>query len=82
VATARWVAKTLQSPTTSPPLAGPAWPWTLTLRPILLFAGGVAVVLGARFLGRRRRGGFRGGDQTAPAANQPIPPPTSNRPSS
>jgi hypothetical protein len=39
VATARWVAKTLQYPT-DPQLAGPAWPWTLTLRPILLFAGG------------------------------------------
>jgi putative intracellular protease/amidase len=26
VATARWVAKTLQYPTTNPPLAGPAWP--------------------------------------------------------
>jgi putative intracellular protease/amidase len=67
VATARWVAKTLQYPT-DPRLAGPAWPWTLTLRPILLFAGGVAAVLGIRFLWRRRRGGFRGGDQTAPPA--------------
>ena len=81
VATARWVAKTLQYPTTNPRLAGPAWPWTLTLRPILLFAGGVAAVLGVRFLGRRRRGALRGGDQTAPPANQPIPHPTSNRPS-
>jgi transcriptional regulator GlxA family with amidase domain len=80
VATAGWVAKTLQYPT-DPPLSGPAWPWTLTLRPILLFAGGVAAVLGVRFLGRRR-GGFRGGDQTAPPANQPIPHPTSTRPSS
>jgi putative intracellular protease/amidase len=79
VATARWVAKTLQYPTTSPPPAGPAWPWTLTLRPILLAAATIAVVLGIQFLGRRRRGGFRGGDLTAPPANQPIPPPTSNR---
>ena len=82
VATARWVAKTLQYPATDPRLAGPAWPWTLTLRPILLFAGGVAAVLGVRFLGRRRRGGFRGGDQAASPANQRIPHPTSNRPSS
>ena len=80
VATARWVAKTLQYPT-DPQLAGPAWPWTLTLRPILLFAGGVAAVLGIRFLGRRRRGAFRGGDPTAPPASQRIPHPTSNRPS-
>ena len=81
VATARWVAKTLQYPAPNPPLAGPAWPWTLTLRPILLFAGGVAAVLGIRFLGRRRRGAFRGGDQAAPPASQRIPHPTSNRPS-
>jgi putative intracellular protease/amidase len=81
VASARWVAKTLQYPTTAPPLTGPAWPWALTLRPILLFAGGVAAVLGVRFLVRRRRGAFRGGDRAAPPANQPIPHPTSNRPS-
>jgi putative intracellular protease/amidase len=81
VATARWVAKTLQYPTTNPPLSGPAWPWTLTLRPILIAAATIAAVLGVRFLGRRRRGAFRGGDQTAPPANQRIPHPTSNRPS-
>jgi putative intracellular protease/amidase len=54
VATARWVAKTLQYPTSNPPLAGPAWPWTLTLRPILLAAATIAAVLGIRFLSRRR----------------------------
>jgi transcriptional regulator GlxA family with amidase domain len=68
VATARWVAKTLQYPTTTPRLAGPAWPWTLTLRPILLAAATIAAVLGVRFLGRRRRGAFRGGDRAAPPA--------------
>jgi transcriptional regulator GlxA family with amidase domain len=68
VATARWVAKTLQYPTTDPPMAGPAWPWTLTLRPILLAAATIAAVLGVRFLGRRRRGAFRGGDRAAPPA--------------
>jgi putative intracellular protease/amidase len=81
VATARWVAKTLQYPT-RPQLAGGAWPWTLTLRPVLLFAAGVAAVLGLRFLGRRRRGAVRGGAPTVPPANQPTPQPTSNRPSS
>jgi transcriptional regulator GlxA family with amidase domain len=80
VATARWVAKTLQYPT-RPPLAGPAWPWTLTLRPILLAAAAIAAYLGVRLLVRRRRGAFRGGDRAAPPANQPIPHPTSNRPS-
>jgi putative intracellular protease/amidase len=68
VATARWVAKTLQYPTTNPPVAGPAWPWTLTLRPILLAAAAVAAVLSIRFLGRRRRGAFRRGDRAAPPA--------------
>lgn len=74
VATAGWVAKTLESPT-RPQLAGPAWPWTLTLRPILLFAGGVAAVLGVRFLGRRRRGVFRGGGRAAPPAPPAAPSP-------
>jgi putative intracellular protease/amidase len=55
VATARWVAKTLQYPTTDPRLAGPAWPWALALRPILLAATTVAAVLGIQFLRRRRR---------------------------
>jgi len=54
VATARWVAKTLQYPT-RPRLAGPAWPWTLTLRPILLAAAAVTAVLGIQLLRRRRR---------------------------
>jgi transcriptional regulator GlxA family with amidase domain len=53
VATARWVAKTLQYPTTNPQLSGPAWPWTLTLRPILIAAAAVAAVLGIQLLRRR-----------------------------
>ena len=53
VATARWVAKTLQYPTTDPRLAGPAWPWTLTLRPILIAAAAIAAVLSFRLLRRR-----------------------------
>jgi putative intracellular protease/amidase len=56
VATARWVAKTLQYPTTSARLAGPAWPWALTLRPILIAAAAVATVLGVQLLRRRRSG--------------------------
>jgi transcriptional regulator GlxA family with amidase domain len=55
VATARWVAKTLQYPTTNPQLTGAAWPWTLTLRPILIAAAAIAAVLGIRLL-RRRHG--------------------------
>jgi hypothetical protein len=54
VATARWVAKTLQYPT-DPRLSGPSWPWALTLRPILIAAAAIAAVLGIHYL--RRRGG-------------------------
>jgi transcriptional regulator GlxA family with amidase domain len=54
VATARWVAKTLQYPTTTPELSGPAWPWALTLRPILLAAAAVTAVLGIQIVRRRR----------------------------
>ena len=54
MATARWVAKPLQYPTTTPPLAGSAWPWALSLRPILLFAAAIAAaVLGVQRLRRR-----------------------------
>jgi hypothetical protein len=56
VATARWVAKTLEYPTTNPELSGPAWPWTLTLRPVLVAAAAVgATALVVRLLSRRRR---------------------------
>jgi putative intracellular protease/amidase len=58
IATAHWVAKTLQYPNTNPPLSGPAWPWALTLRPILIAAAAaLAVTLIIKMLGRRRRGG-------------------------
>jgi putative intracellular protease/amidase len=82
VATARWVAKTLQYPTTTPRLAGSAWPWTLTLRPILLATlAAIAAAVGVRFLGRRRRGAFRGGDRAAPPT-QPADPSPNLEPSS
>jgi hypothetical protein len=48
VATARWVAKSLQ-------LSGVAWPWGLTLRPILIAAGAAALTVLAIRLWRRRR---------------------------
>jgi putative intracellular protease/amidase len=53
VATAGWVAKTLQYPATNPQLDGWAWPWTLTLRPIMLVAAAIAAVLGIQRLRRR-----------------------------
>jgi transcriptional regulator GlxA family with amidase domain len=56
VATAHWVAKTLQYPGTSPQLSGAAWPWILTLRPILIAAAAVGATLIIQFLFRRRRG--------------------------
>jgi putative intracellular protease/amidase len=54
VATARWVAKTLQYPTDLR-LSGPAWPWTLTLRPILVAGAAVTAAVGLSRLRRRRR---------------------------
>jgi transcriptional regulator GlxA family with amidase domain len=79
VATARWVAKTLQYPATAPPLSGPAWPWTLTLRPILIAAATIAAILGLQVLLRRRRGASRGGDRAAPPAQPADHPATTNR---
>ena len=55
VATAHWVAKTLQYPGTSPQLSGPAWPWTLTWRPVLIAAVAVSSALIIQLLLRRRR---------------------------
>jgi transcriptional regulator GlxA family with amidase domain len=56
VATARWVAKTLEYPTTDPNLSGSAWPWALTLRPVLIAAAAVGLtVLLVRLWRRRRR---------------------------
>jgi putative intracellular protease/amidase len=56
VATARWVAKTLQYPTTDPELSGAAWPWALTLRPLLIAVAAVgAAALTVRLLRRRQR---------------------------
>jgi hypothetical protein len=44
-------------PTTNPQLSGTAWPWTLTLRPILLAGlAALAAAVGIRLLRRRRRG--------------------------
>ena len=54
VATARWVAKSLQYSTTNLQLSGPAWPWSLSLRPILIGVAAVIAVLGIRLLRRRR----------------------------
>jgi putative intracellular protease/amidase len=64
VATARWVAKTLQYPNTNPRLSGPAWPWTLTLRPVLIAVAAVAAVVSIQLL-RRRRPTDGGDDATA-----------------
>ncbi|QFU88266.1 DJ-1/PfpI family protein [Amycolatopsis sp. YIM 10] len=56
VATARWTAKVLELPADDLVLDGPAWPWTLTLVPVLLVALGGAAVWGIRkwFVQNRR----------------------------
>ena len=55
VATARWVAKTLQYPNTNAQLSGPAWPWKLTLRPILIAAAVIAAIVSIQLLRRGQR---------------------------
>lgn len=54
VASARWVAKTLQYPNTNPQLSGRALPWSLTVRPILIAGAAVVGVLIIQRLLRRR----------------------------
>lgn len=53
-ASARWVAKSLQYPLDETP-SGQAWPWALTIRPLLLAALGVGIVLVLRRLRSRTR---------------------------
>jgi transcriptional regulator GlxA family with amidase domain len=53
VATARWVAKTLQYPATNLRLSGQGWPWDLTLRPLLIAAAAVAAAMASYVLCRR-----------------------------
>ncbi|MCO1659398.1 DJ-1/PfpI family protein [Pseudonocardia humida] len=55
VATARWTAKVLELPIGGLVLEGPAWPWALTLVPVLLALVGVAVLVAVARLVRRRR---------------------------
>jgi hypothetical protein len=51
----RWrTARRVAYPATGPRLTGPAWPWALTLRPILLAALAIAAVLSIQFLRRGR----------------------------
>ena len=56
VATARWVAKTLEYPTAGLMLAGPGWPWELALRAVGTAVAATVITLVAILLvGRARR---------------------------
>jgi hypothetical protein len=55
VATAQWVATTLEYPAAHLGLSGSAWPWALTLRPIVIADVAIAAVLAVPFLRRRLR---------------------------
>jgi transcriptional regulator GlxA family with amidase domain len=66
VATAQWVAKTLQYPSTNPQLTGAAWPWSLTLRPIVI-AISAAVPVGLIIKILRGRGRGQGSGMTTSA---------------
>jgi hypothetical protein len=52
-ATARWTAKILEYPADDLELAGSAWPWTLTFRPLGLAVLGVPAAFGLIRIGRR-----------------------------
>ena len=54
VATARWVAKSIQYTVPDPPLSGSSWPWILMLRPLLLAAITITLVIVAWQLRSRR----------------------------
>ncbi|SCG44696.1 DJ-1/PfpI family protein [Micromonospora echinaurantiaca] len=56
VATARWVAKSLQYPVPDRELRGPRWPWRLTAMPLLLAGAGAGAVILVGRLPRLRRG--------------------------
>ncbi|GAB3745444.1 DJ-1/PfpI family protein [Amycolatopsis oliviviridis] len=53
-ATTRWTARTLEYQTGHLALDGPAWPWTVTLRPFGLAVLGLLAAFGIRALYRRR----------------------------
>ena len=44
---ARWAGKVLEYPTADLGLTGPGWPWGLAVRPLLLFAATLALLVGA-----------------------------------
>jgi len=56
VATARWTAKVLELPTDGVVFEGRAWPWLPTALPVALILLGVAAVVVAGRIRRRRRG--------------------------
>ncbi|SCL70945.1 DJ-1/PfpI family protein [Micromonospora citrea] len=71
VATARWVARSLQYPVPDRGLPGPRWPWLLTVSPLLLAGVGAGtVILAGRVLALRRRD-RPGGGATVPAGPTP-----------
>jgi hypothetical protein len=57
VASARWVAKSIELPTDRLDLVGPSWPWALVLHALALAAAGAAIGLALT----RRLGSLRSG---------------------
>ena len=49
------MAKTLQYPSTNVQLSGPAWPWDLTVRPVLIAAAVIAAIVTIQLLRRGQR---------------------------
>jgi len=71
VPTARWTAKLLEYPVDDLGLSGPAWPWPLTLTPLLLALSGLAGIAGLARLLRHPRPD----PQPSPNTSPPRPPP-------
>jgi transcriptional regulator GlxA family with amidase domain len=79
VPTARWTAKVLEYPSDDLRLAGAAWPWAITLPPLLLALAGLAVAAAVARTLRHRRGSGRAAVRAPADPDLPGSPPVHTR---